>query len=121
MLVAAAMALSLSPALAGDLEDGMEAYDSGDYAQALADWTRAAAAGQADAMVAIADLHANGVGVARDLSLALTWYRRAANLGDTTGQLNLGDMIARGAGTGPGPGGGQHVAGPGRRPGQPVG
>ena len=38
MLAAAALALSLSPALAGDLEDGMEAYDGGDYALALAAW-----------------------------------------------------------------------------------
>ncbi len=93
--LAAAMALALSPALAGDLEDGMEAYDGGDYAQVLAAWTRAAAAGQADAMVAIADLYASGAGVARDPARALAWYRRAANLGDATGQLKLGDMIAR--------------------------
>ncbi len=96
MLAAAAMALS--SALAGDLEDGMEAYDGGDYALALAAWTRAAAAGQADAMTAIAGLYAGGTGVARDPGLALTWYRRGARLGDATSQLNLGDMIARGQG-----------------------
>ena len=96
MFVAAAMALS--PALAGDLEDGMEAYDGGDYALALAAWTRAAAAGQADAMTAIAGLYATGTGVTRDSRAALTWYRRGARLGDATSQLNLGDMIARGQG-----------------------
>ena len=97
-LAAAAVALALAPVLAGDLEDGMEVYDGGDYALALAAWTRAAAAGQADAMTAIADFYASGTGVARDSGLALTWYRRAARLGDATGQLNLGDMIARGQG-----------------------
>ena len=72
LLAAAAMALALSPALAGDLEDGMEAYDGGDYVLALAAWTRAAAAGQADAMTAIAGLYANGTGVAQDSRAALT-------------------------------------------------
>ena len=95
-LVVALMAIA--PALAGDLEDGMEAYDGGDYALALAAWTRAAAAGQADAMTAIAGLHATGTGVARDSRKALTWYRRGARLGEVTSQLNLGDMIARGQG-----------------------
>ncbi len=70
MLAAAAMALALSPALAGDLEDGMEAYDGGDYALAVAAWTRAAAAGQADAMTAIAGLYENGTGVTRDPALS---------------------------------------------------
>ena len=96
--MAAVLALAIPPALAGDLEDGMEAYDGGDYAQALAAWTRAAAAGRADAMTAIAGLYADGIGVARDSKVALTWYRRGARLGDVASQLNLGDMIARGQG-----------------------
>lgn len=94
----AALFMALAPALAGELEDGMEAYDGGDYALALAAWTRAAAAGRADAMVAIAGLYAGGTGVARDSKIALIWYRRGARLGDVAGQLNLGDMIARGLG-----------------------
>lgn len=98
LAMAAAAVMALAPALAGDLEDGMEAYDGGDYTLALAAWTRAAAAGRADAMVAIAGLYAGGTGVARDSKVALIWYRRGARLGDVAGQLNLGDMIARGQG-----------------------
>lgn len=94
----AALFMALAPALAGELEDGMEAYDGGDYALALAAWTRAAAAGRADAMVAIAGLYAGGTGVTMDSKIALIWYRRGARLGDVAGQLNLGDMIARGLG-----------------------
>jgi TPR repeat protein len=94
----AALFMALAPALVGDLEDGMEAYDGGDYAQALAAWTRAAAAGRADAMTALAGLYENGTGVARDSKTALIWYRRGARLGDVASQFNLGDMIARGQG-----------------------
>ena len=54
-------------------------------------------------MVAIAGVQEGGTGVARDSGAALTWYRRAARLGDETGQLNLGDMIARGQGRDPDP------------------
>lgn len=85
-------------AQAGDLEAGTEAYDGGDYATALAAWERAAAAGSADAMNAIANLYAEGEGVRPDGALAAAWYRRAAERGDAIAQLNLGDMYSRGHG-----------------------
>ena len=100
-LIAALLVLTLSiPAhvVAGDWADGLEAYDGGDYGRALTLWRRAAAAGNLDAMTAIADAHARGLGITPDLAAAVAWYRRAAERGHTVAQLNLGDMISRGAG-----------------------
>jgi len=87
-----------APAKADDWADGLEAYDGGDYVRAVALWRRAAEAGNLDAMAAIADAHARGLGVAPDLSAAAAWYRRAAERGHVVSQLNLGDMASRGAG-----------------------
>jgi len=90
-----------APATAGDWAEGLEAYDGGDYVRAVTLWRRAADAGNLDAMTAIADAHARGLGVAPDLAAAVAWYRRAAERGHTVAQLNLGDMISRGAGAEP--------------------
>ena len=95
VLIALAMAGS---AFADDLGDGVEAFDGGDYRDALAAWTRAADAGNTQAMSAIANLHRQGLGVRADPVRAAAWYRRAADRGDAVGQLTLGDMYAGAAG-----------------------
>ena len=98
-LGAALIALAVAgPSFADDLGDGLEAFDGGDYAGALAAWTRAADAGNTRAMSAIANLHRQGLGVRADPARAAAWYRRAAERGDAVSQLNLGDMYAAGAG-----------------------
>jgi len=97
VLVALLLAVA-APAEAGDWADGLEAYDGGDYARAVALWRRAAEGGNLDAMTAIADAHARGLGAAPDLSSAAVWFRRAAERGHAVAQLNLGDMLSRGAG-----------------------
>ena len=98
-LGAALIALAVAgPSFADDLGDGLEAFDGGDYAGALAAWTRAADAGNTQAMSAIANLHRQGLGVRANPARAAAWYRRAAERGDAVSQLNLGDMYAAGAG-----------------------
>lgn len=102
MVIGAALAVVLSlsgAALGGDMADGYEAYDGGDYAGALASWRRAAARGDTEAMTAIASLYMTGAGVRPDAAVAADWYRRAAERGDAVAQLNLGDMLSRGVGT----------------------
>lgn len=95
VLIALAVA---GPAFADDLGDGVEAFDGGDYAEALAAWTRASDAGNTQAMSAIANLYRQGLGVRADPARAAAWYRRAAERGDAVAQLNLGDMYAGGTG-----------------------
>ena len=84
------------PAYAGDgLEEGLAAYDQGDYRGALEAWQGAAARGDVASMNAIAGLYDQGEGARRD---SATWYRRSVERGNSVGQLNLGDMYSRGAG-----------------------
>ena len=86
-----------APVLA-DFTDGLAAYDAGDYATAFAEWRDLAAAGDAEAQVALADLYLSGQGVRADAATGIAWYRRAAEAGHPVAQLNLGDFYARGAG-----------------------
>jgi len=83
---------------AGDWEDGLRAYDAGDYPSAVQAWRRAASAGETEAMTALANAYLRGEGVVADPRRAAAWYRRAAERGNTVAQLNLGDMTARGVG-----------------------
>ncbi len=98
-IAVAAVGFLVVPASAGDgLEEGLAAYDRGDYRGALEVWQGAAASGEASAMNAIAGLYDQGEGVRREPALAAAWYRRSAERGDPVGQLNLGDMYGRGVG-----------------------
>ena len=81
-------------------EEGLEAFDGGDLATAVAEWRPLAEAGDPEAQVALAGLYLSGTGVARDPVEAARWYRLAAQRGDPVAQLNLGDLYARGLGVG---------------------
>jgi tetratricopeptide (TPR) repeat protein len=66
------------PALA-DAAAGRAAYDRGDYAGALADWQRAADAGDPDAQFGLGRLYEYGLaGLRQDYKLADHWYELAA-------------------------------------------
>jgi TPR repeat protein len=82
----------------GDFADGAKAYDGGDYETAFAEWTVLAWQNDTRAQVAIAGMYRSGEGRPVDLVSALRWYRRAAELGDAIGQLNLGEMYSLGLG-----------------------
>lgn len=97
LFVTALVWLGLSPARA-DFTAGLQAYDGGDYGQALAEWQALAQVGDPDAQTALAGLFIQGLGVARDPAMAVHWYRRAALQGAVMAQLNLGDLYARGLG-----------------------
>ena len=49
-------------------------------------------------MTALANVYLYGERVTRDPSRAVAWYRKAAERGDVTAQLNLGDLYRRGLG-----------------------
>lgn len=89
-----------------DFADGLAAYDAGDYYAAYLAWLPLAKAGNGDAQAAIADLYLSellttpaGTDERRRIrNTAAWWYRQAARCGHVVGQLNLGDLYARGVG-----------------------
>lgn len=98
LAVSLALGMAAADARSDDFARGLQAYDGGDYGTAMAAWRRAAAAGNTDAMTAIANAYQQGQGVQAKLGAAVSWYRRAANGGNASAQMNLGDLASRGEG-----------------------
>ena len=97
--ILAVFSLSLCSAIChADFETGQEAYSSGDYETALAEWQPLAEAGNADAQFGMGLLYANGFGVAMLDDEALKWYGLAAEQNHAEAQANLGVMHANGWG-----------------------
>jgi TPR repeat protein len=97
LAIAALCLLVVLPARA-DFDDGMEAYDRGDYATALKEWRPLAEEGEADAQFAMGLLYAFGKGVTLTQAEAVRWYRLAAEQGHATAQYNLASMYFYGQG-----------------------
>jgi TPR repeat protein len=79
-------------------EEGVAAYESGDYALALREWEPLAAAGDARAQFNLGVLYAQGQGVAADPVRALDWYRKAAEQGYAAAQNSLAARYEHGIG-----------------------
>lgn len=92
----AIFAMLISAAIAGPVEDGVDAYARGDFAAALEIWKPLAEEGNAVAQTNIASMYANGEGVSLDNGEAAKWYRRAAEQGNAMAQYNLGYLYRSG-------------------------
>lgn len=77
---------------------GMEAYASGDFAQARRLWTPLAESGNAQAQYMLGYMAANGQGRPWSNHDAAGWYRRAADQGYPQAQVALGQLYLRGMG-----------------------
>jgi len=98
-LIVVGVVLSIAPvATAGPFEDGIAAYQRGDFATALKLWRPLAEQGNAQAQNQVGDMYSSGKGVDQDYNKAVTWYRKAADQGYAPGQLNLGSMYLTGRG-----------------------
>lgn len=93
------MLLSNPPLQAGPLQDGVQAFEAGNYTLALELWTPLAKQGDADAQYNLGLLHANGWGVPKNPREAMRWYTLAARQGVADAQFNLGLFYAEGLGT----------------------
>jgi TPR repeat protein len=83
----------------GSYDEGMRAFDAGDYAKALEHWGPLAEGGDAVAQYSLGKLLENGGGrVEKDPVEAAKWYERSANQGVSAAQNNLGLMYAQGRG-----------------------
>jgi len=87
-----------TPASSADFEKGAAAYESGDYATALREWTPLAEQGDAYAQNNLGWAYANGQGVPQDYKTALKWFTLAAEQGWAKAQSNLGVMYQFGLG-----------------------
>ena len=79
-------------------EDGVAAYQRGDYATALRLLRPLAEQGDAKGQNWIGLMYENGHGVTRSKIRAVRWYRKAAEQGATNAQVNLAVMYAKGEG-----------------------
>ncbi len=86
-----------APAWAG-VDEGLTAYQRGDYATALRELRPLAEQGHAGAQSNLGVMYGKGQGVPQDYAEAMKWYRKAAEQGGAPAQLNIGFMYAEGHG-----------------------
>ena len=81
-----------------EFAEGLVAYDAGDYETARNIWEDLADKGNIEALLALAQLYEDGLGIEPDLRRSRNLYRQAALAGDGLGALNYGDFLFRGLG-----------------------
>lgn len=84
--------LYAAPAYA-DVKQGVDAWERGDFAAAVAAWRPLAIAGDADAQFNMGQAYKLGRGVPADLRQAESWYRRAALQGHPQAEDNYGLVL----------------------------
>ncbi len=92
LLTTAVLLFGISGSGITDFNDGVNAYQKGDYKTAFNEWKPLAEQGDARAQYNLGLMHANGEGMLRDEKEAVKWYRKAAEQGDAEAQYNLGLM-----------------------------
>ncbi len=91
--------IAATPALAQTYEEGLVAFDKGDFQTAAAFWEPLADAGNAKAQHGLGMLYEAGLGVpAQDYERAAAYYRMAAAQGEIASANNLALMYADGRG-----------------------
>ena len=91
--------LSFSHAsIAGDLEDGLEAHDKGDFETALRLWTPLAEQGDAEAQLRLSVMYFSGEGVLQDFGIGEKWLLIAAEQGYIRAQIVLSNRYFGGMG-----------------------
>lgn len=96
-LVAVLSGFAAPTAWAG-FDDGVAAFERGDYATALHEFRTLAGRGNAAAQFNVGIIFDYGHGVGSDYAQAMKWYRKAAEQGFAAAQFNLGIMYDYGQG-----------------------
>ena len=91
-LILAAQILGNAGAIAGPWEDGMAAYNRGDYVPAMQLFRPLAQQGNAKAQNVLGTMYRRGQGVARNSVRAFVWFSRAAARGDATATAKLREV-----------------------------
>jgi TPR repeat protein len=84
--------LSGAAAVAGPWEDGMVAYNRGDYVPAVKLFRPLAQTGNAKAQNVMGVMYRKGEGVARNSAKAFMWFSLAAKKGDTQAKVSVQEM-----------------------------
>lgn len=87
--------IGLVGAGADDVSAGLDAWKSGDYARAVAEWSGPADDGSATAQAYLAEAYLTGKGVAADPKKARKLLESAAKQGEPSAQANLGILLFR--------------------------
>ena len=87
-----------APISAQDFQKGYEAYQNGDCANALKEWTPLAAGGNSVAQNNLGVLYRHVWGVRQDYKEAVRLYTLATEQGYASAQFNLGVMYEEGEG-----------------------
>lgn len=95
VMTIALTALAATPGVAASptVKSGIEAWQRGDYAAAVAAWRPLAEAGNADAAFNLGQAYRLGRGVQINLGAAQTWLTRAASKDHLDAQSTLGLML----------------------------
>jgi TPR repeat protein len=91
-LILAAQILCSAGALAGPWEDGMGAYNRGDYVPAIRVFRAMAEQGNAKAQSLLGAMYRRGQGVSRSPVRAFLWFSRAAARGDARAKVELREV-----------------------------
>ena len=97
-LASIVLLLAAECAFAGPYEDGIAAYDRGDYAKSLALWLPLAEHGHRTAAFNVAVLYEKGLGTPQDYREAARWYEKAADEGDLEAAYNVAMFYETGNG-----------------------
>ena len=81
-----------------DYQDGLDAYEKGDYKTAFNEWQPLAEQGDSEAQYKLGYLYDFGEGVLKDDKEAVKWYTKAAEQGLSKSQYNLSLMYYEGEG-----------------------
>lgn len=85
-------------AFGAGFDDGVKAYERGEYMVAFAIFEKLANEGDASAQNILGMMYDNGYGVSQDYQKAFYWYSKAADNGVASAQYNLGLMYKNGYG-----------------------
>ncbi len=91
-LIASMQILGSFGALAGPWEDGMAAYNRGDYLPAMALFRPLARQGNVKAQAIIGTMYRRGQGVAKSSAHAFVWLSLAAARGDAVARTEMTEM-----------------------------
>ena len=91
--LAAGTMLALAQPAAADVKAGVDAWQQGDYAKAVAEWLPLAQSGDPDAQFNMGQACKLGRGVPTNMTSAIGWYRKAAAQGHKRAEDNLGLLM----------------------------
>jgi uncharacterized protein len=98
VLIISLLAAGFCAAQAQDFGKGIDAYNKGDFAGALAEWKPLAGQGDAKAQYMLGQIYRDGKGVKRDYKEARKWFEAAASQGHPSALYWLGWMYEFGKG-----------------------